>query len=328
MGLRQLQEGELISGEFVVKEKSLQEFRNKSGRYLSLVLADTDREIEARMWDNAESIAPKFRVGEVVFVKAKAEKYREKMQLIISSLEERPDSAAERFVPALEAAEVNRYAEEFKCFVTSVKDDYLRGLLEKIFGDKEVWQRFCCSTAAQKLHSAYTGGLLEHTVKVARLCEEVSKMYEEIHRDLLLTAALLHDIGKLDTFELRGGTFEYTDEGHLVGEPVLGERRITTAIKEIADFPKEYHLLLSHLLLSHHGEFEFGAPVLPSTLEAFVLHLVDNLEAKANGIISLMKKETEADKVWSEFSRALKRQIYLRRVSGAETTEGTAESGE
>ncbi|NIM04295.1 MAG: HD domain-containing protein [Armatimonadetes bacterium] len=161
-------------------------------------------------------------------------------------------------------------------------------------------------------------------MNVSVLCDAVCSLFPQINRDLLVTAALLHDIGKLDAYEVRGAVFEQTEAGKLIGEPVLSERRLSAAIVEIPGFPPKYHLLLSHLVLSHHGEFEFGAPILPSSLEALVLHHVDNLEAKTNGVLSIMKKEEDPERVWSEYSRLLERSIYLPRLE----TEGDIREGD
>jgi len=318
MALRDLRGGELVSGEFVVREKSLQDFRGKPGRYLCLLLADESGTMEARAWDNAETIAAKCTVGEVVFVQGSAAEYKGKVQLKIVSVEPRPSASLAKFIPALGKERVEELSAKFKQFISSIRDKHLRSVLEAVFGDPAAWERFSSCTAAQSLHSAHLGGLLEHTVNVAVLCEAICPLYPQINRDLLLAAALLHDIGKMDTFELRGAAFEYTEEGNLLSEPVLGERRISAAIRELKDFPPKYQMLLSHLILSHHGQYEFHAPVLPMTLEAVVLHHVDNLEAKTNQVISIMSKEQDPEKVWSEYVRTMERHIYLPRLQGEE----------
>ncbi len=325
MGLRDLRAGQLVSGEFVVQRKSLREFSSKHGRYLSLRLADEKGcDIEARMWDNAETAAAGFEVGDVVSIKGQAEEYKNQMQIKISSLTRSASSEVEKFIPALDEDQIGALAEKLKVLISSVEDGHLQELLEKILGDSKTWERFCSATAARSLHSAHIGGLLEHTVNVSVLCDAVCSLFPQINRDLLVTAALLHDIGKLDAYEVRGAVFEQTEAGKLIGEPVLSERRLSAAIVEIPGFPPKYHLLLSHLVLSHHGEFEFGAPILPSSLEALVLHHVDNLEAKTNGVLSIMKKEEDPERVWSEYSRLLERSIYLPRLE----TEGDIREGD
>ena len=318
MAISDLRGGELVSGEFIVREKSLQDFRSKPGRYLTLMLADETGQIEGRAWENAETLAKECAVGEVVYLQGQAEEYKGRVQLKIVKLEARPGAAVSKYLPTLEEARIRELAGKFKQLVGTVQDRHLRALLDKLFGDAATWEKFCAATAARSLHSAYVGGLLEHTVHVATLCEAVCSLYSEINRDLLISAALLHDIGKMDAIELRGVVFEYTEPGKLIGEPVLGERRLSAVIGELPGFPRRHHLMLSHLLLSHHGEYQFGAPVLPSCLEAFVLHHVDNLEAKTNGVLNIMKRATDPEKVWSEFSRSLERSIYLPRLEPGE----------
>jgi len=318
MGVRDLQAGNLIQTELVVKEKSLRDFKNKPGRYLCLTLADESGQIEARAWENAEELAEGFDIGDIVFVQGLAESFKDKIQLKISSIVKRPTADVSKFIPTLKEEQIDELGAKLKAFIAAVNDQHLRALLETIFGDAEIWQQFSHATAARSLHSAYIGGLLEHTVHVVTLCESVCVLFPEVNHDLLITAAMLHDMGKLDLIELRGASFEYTDEGKLMGEPVLSERRMSAAAKQVKGFPHHYLVLLSHLILSHHGEFEYGAPIKPMTLEAFILHHVDNLEAKTNGVISIMKKEKDPTKAWSEFSRTLDRYIYLIRPEDTE----------
>jgi 3'-5' exoribonuclease len=315
MTINDLRAGEPVDGEFLVKEKSLREFKNKPGRYLSLTLADeTGKTIEARLWDKAESLAAGFEAGEIVLARGQVEAFQDKLQIKLTAVIKSPKGGVERFIPALPASRIEELAAEFKQRITTIKDPHLRALLEKIFGDKATWEKFCQATAARRLHSAYVGGLLEHTMNVATLCEAVCPLYPEINRDLLIAAALLHDIGKLDSYEARGAIFEYTDAFGLIGEPVLGEKRLSEAVAGMPNFPANYHLLLSHLILSHHGVLEFGAPVVPASLEAMILHHVDDLEAKTNAVISIMHKEQAEGKVWSEHDRALARRIFLTRL--------------
>jgi 3'-5' exoribonuclease len=312
-----------MSGEFAVRGKNLRPFRNKPGRYLTLHLADeVGREITARMWENAEKAAEGFNVGDVVSIRGQVEEYEQRLQIKITSLERCASDRMEKFIPSLDEETLRQLAGRFKELASSVKDRHLRSLLEKVFEDEETWKCFSTATAARSLHSAHVGGLLEHTVRVATLCESVCALYPEINRDLLLTAALIHDIGKLDSYRLQGAAFEQTEPSKLLGEPVLSERRLTAAVRELPDFPPDCHMLLSHLVLSHHGQPEFGAPVRPSCLEALVLHHVDNLEAKTNGAISVMKRETDPEKVWSEFTRLVDGSIYLPRLQTEEESEG------
>jgi len=321
MGINELRAGEPVDGEFVVREKSLREFKNKSGRYLSLVLADeTGKPIDAKLWDNAESLAAGFEVGDIVLARGQAEAFQDKLQIKLSAVIKSPTGRAERFLPSLKESRIEELAAEFKRYLTTIKDAQFRALLDKIFGDKSTWEQFRRATAARSIHGAYVGGLLEHTVNVVTLCEAVCPLYPEIHRDLLITAALLHDIGKLDSYETRGAVFEHTDAFRLIGEPVLGEKRLSEAIAGLLNFPANYHLLLSHLILSHHGVLEFGAPVVPASLEAMVLHHVDNLDAKTNTVASIIRKERMEGKVWSERDWILARQIFLTRLE-TETLE-------
>lgn len=319
MPIADMKANEMVEEEFIVREKSLREFRSGQGRYLSLVLGDpAGQTIEARAWDRADELEGECQPGDIVLIQGQASEYKGQMQLKITSLIKRTDPDLSRFVNSLPSQQISDLAERLKGIIDSVQDRHLRALLSEIFDDKDTWQRFCTSTAAKSLHSAYLGGLLEHTVNVVSLAESLCTLYPDINRDLLVSGAILHDIGKIDTFELRGALFEYTEEGKLIGEPVLGERRLLAAMNRIDGFPLRHRNILSHMILSHHGEYQFGAPILPSCLEAFALHLVDNLEAKVNTVHGLMTKETDPEKAWSEYHRTLQRSFYLLRLDEEE----------
>jgi 3'-5' exoribonuclease len=315
MALGELKSGQLIEEDLVVREKSLRDLKNGAGSYLSLQLCDDAGQIiEARAWDSAEKLSAQCDIGDIVTIKAQVNEYKGQQQLKVISLSRRSAADPSRFVPSLPAEKIAAYGEKLQALIASVNNRHLQAILKQVFCDPVTWEAFCKSAAARSLHSAYVGGLLEHTVNVAVLCQTICEIYPQINRDLLTTAAILHDIGKMDALELHGAIIDYTEEGKLLGEPVLGERRVLAAAQAIKDFPARYRNMLSHLLLSHHGQYEFGAPVLPSNLEAIALHLVDNLEAKTNMVVTVMGKEKDPQKAWSEFQRALDRSIYLLRL--------------
>jgi len=173
--------------------------------------------------------------------------------------------------------------------------------------------RFCTCPAAQALHHAYLGGLLEHTISVATACRMLGALYPELDSDLLLTAALLHDIGKVDEMSFET-SIEYTDSGRLLGHVILGERRLSRAIEGLADkMPQDLAVRLCHAIVSHHGELEWGAPKRPSTLEALLLHHADNLDAKAAGFIEASRAASLVEESWTDAMNLFHRPLYAPR---------------
>ena len=203
----------------------------------------------------------------------------------------------------------------FKALVGSVTDADLRRILAAVFGDRVFFERFSTCPGSQSYHHAYLGGLLEHSISVAGLCRLLGEQYPQADGDLLLTAALLHDVGKCR--ELAFDTaIEYTDEGRLVGHVVLGIRMLHEALTRArvhADL--ERLMLLEHAILSHHGELEWGSPKRPSTLEALLLHHADNLDAKAAGFSALLASAVRADEGWTDASNLFRRPLWAPRAA-------------
>ncbi len=304
-----LQEGQQVRDLFVIARKNLAE--TKAGKpYLSLTLMDKTGEIEARIWDNAVALDRVADVGDVIVVQAVAKSYQNQVQLTVSGLQraEKELVSLVDFMPASKRppAEMRR---ELTAFIASVSDKGLRRLLDNLFrGD--VLEQFCQAPAAKKMHHAYIGGLLEHTLSVAGMAEKIATHYPGLDRNLLLCGALVHDIAKIREFSYSSLPFEYTDRGRLLGHLVLGAEMIREAARSIRDLDILRVDTLAHLVLSHHGRHEFGAPVLPMTPEAILLHHLDDMDAKMNYIDQLREKQEEPG--WTDFQRPLERFLYLQ----------------
>jgi 3'-5' exoribonuclease len=206
-------------------------------------------------------------------------------------------------------------AAEFSGLVGSVTDPEMRRVLRAVFSQREFYERFASCPGSQSYHHAYLGGLLEHTVSVASLCRVLAEQYTQVDGDLLVTAALLHDIGKCQ--ELSFDTaIEYSDEGRLVGHVVLGVHVLRDALaKGRVKIASERVMLLEHALLSHHGEMEWGSPKRPSTLEALLLHHADNLDAKASGFSALLAGATRVDETWTDAGNLFRRPLWAPRAA-------------
>ncbi len=309
--IAELVPGKRVEGRFLVARKELRDTR-AGKKFLDLTLMDrTGRRVTARVWEEAATIAEGFEQGDVVSVAGTAEKYREELQLRLARVEAVPPEEADptEFLPrtkkdmkALEA----RLAEVVK----SIEEPHLRELLLSLFQDEEFRGRFGAAPGAKVLHHAYVGGLCEHTVEVVELCETAAEVFPELDRDLLVTAAVLHDIGKME--ELSWGTaFDYTDAGKLVGHLVLGERLVRERAEKVEGFPEELKLRLSHMILSHHGTGEFGSPKAPMTAEAIALHHAEDLDAKVNMFLGEIERAREQGRRWTERHFLLGRSLYV-----------------
>ena len=319
----QLHEGRQVDDLFLVSRKTLAE--TKAGKpYLALSLMDRTGEIEARLWDNAEEYDAMAEAGNFVRVRGTARSYREQLQLVVNSLAQvdEDDVRLEDFMPA---SPRNRdvMVAELESVIARIEDRPLHRLLRVIFAGKTL-EQFSRAPAAKKMHHAYLGGLLEHTLSVTGMAARTADHYQALDRDLLLTGALVHDIAKIREFSFARLPFDYTSSGRLIGHLVLGAEMVREAASGVPDLPPDRLDQLVHLVLSHHGRHDFGAPVLPMTPEALVLHHLDDMDAKMNYIGRLREKITEPGSHWTDFQRPLERFLYLRRPEEDEDVPGAA----
>jgi len=316
--IKDLQDNDQIEGLYVVKQKKTGVTR-KGDPFLSMVLADCTGEIEARIWDNATELGSHFSEGDVVRVKGTVTTYKDQIQLVISSLEPWKDKVdASMFIEST-AKDVAQMLTSLIDLLKDVRDVHLKRLIQRFINDRDFLERFKMAPAAKHFHHNYLGGLLEHTLSVCQLANSVSQHYAELDRDLLLTSAFLHDIGKLRelSHDLR---IEYTDEGRLVGHLVLGCMMMEEKISQIKRFPPDLAIRLKHLVLSHHGQFEFGSPKRPKFKEAFALHLIDDLDAKMNGLGRFIEMDTK-EGAWTEYNRLFERYFLKGAIEVARFTE-------
>jgi 3'-5' exoribonuclease len=307
----ELEVGERVVGTYAAKSRSLASFKSKPGQYLSLTLADATGEITARMWDNAEEAAALFAEGDAVTVRAVVEEYRGQKQMVIERLKaaEQEEMDAADLVPS-SSRDIDELRERLLETVASVSNAHLSALLEEFFGDPEFVDCFCRAAGAKSLHHSHLGGLVEHTIGVIEILETVARVHPELDRDLMMAGALLHDLGKVSELEC-GASIEYTDTGRLVGHTVLTDRMVNRAMDGIEGFPEELANRLTHLLLSHHGQREYGAPVLPMTAEACALHYADNLDAHVQYFGQVVADGQAAGSRWSDYQRLFERYIYV-----------------
>src|SRR4030095_4324964 len=312
-----LKENENFDSAFLVNQKSL--LVSKSNRsYLSLKLADKSGEIEGRVWDNAELIGSHFEKNDFVGVTGRAIVYQDKMQLNIIAARRLnlSDVNLEDFLPASKR-NVEEMAATLLGFIRNdIKNPWIKTFLLSIFEDPKILERVKRAPAAKTNHHAWLGGLLEHIVHLCELAKDVVKHYPAADPDLVYTGLMLHDIGKI--YELAYEKFfGYTDEGQLVGHLIQGVEMVYDKIKAISSFPEKLKTHIVHIILSHHGKLEFGSPKLPMTLEAIMVHYLDDMDSKLQGMMDLSEKEN-SEGPWISFNRLFGRPLYAGTVSDLE----------
>jgi len=287
--------------------------RRGGGPYLAATIGDRTGEVTALVWQNVDQLREVLEPGSVVSIKGQVQRYNQQLQVIVRQARALPDESVEDelFVrssavdPALLWNRLNSLIEE-------VGDADVRQLLFRIFSDTEIERLFKAAPAARSMHHAFRSGLLEHTVSVTTLARQLARHYD-LNQDLVVAGCLLHDFGKIWELEI-GASIEYTDDGRLIGHIPMETLFVDKKIGELKKFPAETRRQLLHILLAHHGEYEFGSPRRPKTPEALLVHMIDNLDSKMAGMIEAIAAQGSDDEAWTPYSRILERHIYRRRA--------------
>ena len=307
--VNEIKESGKVESVFLVKQKSI--LLTKAGNpYLSLILVDKTGEIKGRVWEQAESLAKLFQKDDFIRIKSTAVTYQNSLQLNITKIMlcPLPEIDITNFLPQAKN-DIEQTFLKLKIIIEEIKNPHLKQLLDLFMVDEQFVRLFKISPAAKELHHVYLGGLLEHTLSVSNLILQVSEHYEGLNVDLLLTGGVLHDIGKI--YELTySRSFDYSDSGRLIGHITLGIEMINEKIHLIPGFPQELATSLKHLIISHHGEYHYGSPKRPKTLEALILYYLDDLDAKVEGIQSFIQHEKENQSRWAGYHQILERYIY------------------
>jgi 3'-5' exoribonuclease len=310
--------GQAIDDVFVARDKQIA-FKKDGDPYLTLSLVDRSGEIKAVAWDNVEAISKSFVAGDYVKIKGNATEYRGALQLVVQHLN-RLDSDkidARDFLPTTER-DVDQMLDRLIQISQTVKHEHLSRLLSAFFEDEAFVDSFKTAPAAKKMHHAYLGGLLEHTLSIALLVQAIADHYKGIDKDLLLTGGILHDIGKVHELSYQTH-IDYSDAGRLLNHIVIGVEMLERKIAAINDFPEDIALVLKHMIVSHHGTRDFGSPEPPKTLEAVILHYLDQLDAKFTAVRTFMDAE-DPEAAWTSYHRVLDRFFFKGKVdsSGSE----------
>jgi len=304
-------ENKVVVSSFVVAVKQVKP--KKTGEpYLALTLADRSGQLEAKMWDNVSEVLEAFDQDDYIKVKGLINKYKNRFQLTIHKLRKLQETEVDfdDYLPKT-SKNVDELWKTLADFVATFKNQHLKSLVESFMSDPAISEAYKCAPAAKTLHHAYIGGLLDHVVSLFKSCDLMCRNYPQIDRDLLLTGAFLHDIGKIHELTYTRA-FSYTSSGQLLGHMVIELEMVQQKVAQIPGFPIELKVLLEHLIISHHGEYEFGSPKLPMFPEALMLHYLDDLDSKMESMRAHFERESELDSAWTGYNPSLGRPLLKR----------------
>ena len=300
--------GDGVDDIFVLSEKILSQKRD-GDNFLNVTISDKTGTLKGVVWDNVNQIATGITSGDFAYVNGSVSEYKGALQVVIKKMEPFPP---DRIDPSDFLPQTSRNIEDmFERLVkraNSITTDYLKALINAFFNDREFVNKFKTAPAAKKMHHAYIGGLLEHTVSMASLADKIAGHYGGVNRDLLLTGAILHDIGKIDEFDYQS-KIDYSDKGRLLNHIVIGIKMVDDKLSGIHNFPEDQMLLLKHMIVSHHGTREFGSPEPPKTIEAILLNYIDEIDSKVNAVRDFIASE-DPDEIWTSYHRLLERHFY------------------
>jgi 3'-5' exoribonuclease len=308
-----LQEGDYLNDYFVAIRKDLRT-KQSGGNFLGMVFKDRTGEVGGILWNNANDVANLFELGDVVGVRGQVNTYQNRLQIRVEQVTplREGEYSLEDLISAPEDTKADMVA--LRAILDTIEQPFLRQLIDAFFADRAFVDAFSAAAAAKKWHHEYRGGLVRHCYEMARLAETMSELYPDLDRDVLLTGVFLHDLGKLS--EMSHELFvDYTTEGKLLGHLQIGADMAQEKIRAIPGFPDGLRLQLLHMVLSHHGELQHGSPVLPKTLEAIVLHHIDNLDAQAAAVSRIVRETKEKRLEWSDYIQLIDRVIWTK--SGA-----------
>jgi 3'-5' exoribonuclease len=312
--INQLTERDTIDQVFLVADKQLRANRN-GNLYVQIRLSDKTGSLTGMLWNASESIYNSFENGCYLRVQGTTQLYNGALQMIVTRIERvDPTSVDEADFVTVRAAELEKLAARLAELLRGMKNVHLRALAESFLIDEAFMAKFTSAPAGVKNHHAHRGGLLQHVVSLMEVCAAVAPLYPEIDPDLLRIGAFLHDAGKIDELSYERD-LGYTDEGQLIGHLVMAVGMVKEKVREAEKlsgetFPRELQLRIEHMIVSHHGEYEFGSPKLPMTLEAIALHYLDNLDAKLYSVGQMLQEDMNSESPWTSYNQAMGRKFF------------------
>ena len=326
--VNEVEPNRVITTSFLVHSKEIRQ--KKSGElYLSLLLGDRTGELDAKMWDNVSEVIDGFDRDDFVKVKGVIQVFHNRPQLTIHKLR-RMDDERDRVSAIISRARGAIPSEmwtELRAIVGGMANPHLKGLLEALLNDEEIAERYRRAPAAKHIHHAYLGGLLEHVLSLCALARMTAQHYPNVDYDLLLTGVVLHDIGKIYELNYERG-FSYSNEGQLLGHMAIALRMMADKLRGLPDFPPSLRSLVEHMILSHHGQLEFGSPKLPQFPEALLLHYLDDMDSKMECMRALIENDRQLEGCFTTYNAALARPALKkdRYLNGTVEAPGTRPS--
>lgn len=314
--IRDLQNKDLIDHYFLLRKLEVKQ-KKDGNNYLVLEFSDKTGSISGNYWEGFEEFHRQAKVGAIVKVKGSVELFNERLQLKIETaaiVENSEEVTINDFLPN-SLRDPDEMKKEFWKRVKRIQNDWLKNLLYNIF-NQERFDRFCFAPAGKSFHHNYIGGLLEHTLEVVQICDlmcdisEKSNFQPPINRDLLITGAILHDVGKIEELSYETA-FDYTDKGRLLGHIVIAANWIYAACAQIPYFPEELQTLVLHLVLSHQGKLENASPVEPKTLESIILYYADELSAKTNAYRQIIQGGSDVNSNWTKYHHLIQSSLFI-----------------
>jgi 3'-5' exoribonuclease len=306
------QENQTITSCFVVASKQVKAKKN-GDVYLSLVLADRSGQLQANMWDNVSDALDAFEQDDFVKAKGVIHKYNGRWQMTVHKLRKLGDVEIDYsdYIPKT-SKDIDELWAKLSGFVKSLENPWLQQLLQAFMGDEVLATAYKCAPAAKTLHHAFVGGLLDHVVSLLTVCDLASRNYPEVNRDLLLTGAFLHDVGKIHELAYQR-SITYTTKGQLLGHMIIELEMLQERLAQIPGFPDELKILIEHMIISHHGQYEYGSPKLPMFPEALMLHYLDDLDSKMEAMRAQFAREAELPGAWTSYNPSLGRPLLNSR---------------
>jgi 3'-5' exoribonuclease len=316
----QLRDGDPIDDVYLASDKQLRVNR-KGAQYVQLILRDRSGGIAARLWNAGDQVFRSFNDGDFVHVDGKVQLFEGSLQAILTRVERVETGAVELtdFMPHTEH-DVGKLLDRLRSYLLRLGNPHLRALAECFLMDDEFVRGFAAAPAGVKLHHAYVGGLLEHTVTMMEIADRLLPFYPGTDRDLLLIGVFLHDAGKVRELTY-ARSFGYADEGQLLGHIALGVEMVTEKVARVPDltgepFPRELLIRVKHMVLSHHGTLEFGSPKVPMTPEAMLLHAIDLMDTRMHMVLRDLKEDRNNPSAWTPYNPTLGRRVYKGGANG------------
>jgi 3'-5' exoribonuclease len=301
-------ENKIVTSTFVVVTKQIKP--KKTGEpYLALTLGDRSGQLEAKMWDNVDDVLEAFEQDDFLKIKGLINKYKQRFQLTVHKLRKLGDTEIDYsdYLPKT-TKDIDELWQTLTNFVAGFHNPHLKALVQAFMADPEISVAYRNAPAAKTLHHAYIGGLLDHVVSLFRSCDLICKNYPLINRDLLLTGAFFHDIGKIHELTYNR-SFSYTTRGQLLGHMIIELEMLQSKLASLPGFPEELKTLLEHLIISHHGQYDFGSPKLPMFPEALMLHYLDDLDSKMEAMRAQFERDASLESPWTSYNPSLGRPL-------------------